>query len=53
MVMPGGWVVMDDYLWPFGDGPRQVGDELLDAWGDEVATAFVSGTALFVQRRPD
>jgi len=53
LVMPGGWVVLDDYLWPFGDGPRVVGDELLEAWGEQAATSFVAGTALFVQRRPD
>jgi hypothetical protein len=52
MVAPGGWVVLDDYQWPFGDGPKIAGDEMLEAWGDEAAAAFVSGTALFVQRRP-
>lgn len=52
MVAAGGWVVLDDYQWPFGDGPRRAGDELLEAWGDEAVAAFVAGTALFVQRRP-
>jgi hypothetical protein len=51
MVARGGWAILDDYQWPFGDGPRIAGDELLSAWGDEVATAFVAGTALFIQRR--
>lgn len=51
LVAPGGWAILDDYQWPFGDGPRIAGDELLAAWGDDVATAFVSGTALFIQRR--
>ena len=51
MVARGGWAILDDYQWPFGDGPRIAGDELLEAWGDDVATAFVSGTALFIQRR--
>lgn len=26
---PGGWLLLDDYVWAFGDGPRRVGDELL------------------------
>jgi hypothetical protein len=51
MVAAGGWAILDDYQWPFGDGPRIAGDELLAAWGDDVATAFASGTALFIQRR--
>jgi hypothetical protein len=51
MIAPGGWAILDDYEWPFGDGVRIAGDELLAAWGDEAAAAFVSGTALFVQRR--
>lgn len=51
-VAPGGWAILDDYQWPFGDGPRIAGDELLAAWGDDVAAAFVAGTALFIQRRP-
>lgn len=28
-VMSGGWILLDDYVWAFGDGPRLVGDELL------------------------
>lgn len=51
MVARGGWAILDDYQWPFGDGPRIAGDELLAAWGEDVATAFVAGTALFIQRR--
>lgn len=51
MIRPGGWAVLDDYEWPFGDGPRIAGDELLAAWGEDAATAFVCGTALFIQRR--
>jgi hypothetical protein len=51
-IRPGGWVVLDDYLWSFGDGPKVVGDRLLEAWGEDAACAFVSGGALFIQRRP-
>jgi len=51
MIAPGGWAILDDYEWPFGDGVKIAGDELLAAWGSDVATSFVSGTALFIQRR--
>lgn len=50
-VRPGGWIVFDDYVWAFGDGPRQVGDAFLAHERDRIATAFVMGTALFVQLR--
>jgi hypothetical protein len=46
---PGGWLVLDDYFWLHGDGPRRVGDEFLAARADDVARAFVCGSALFVQ----
>ncbi|MBF6617767.1 MAG: class I SAM-dependent methyltransferase [Candidimonas sp.] len=29
MVVEGGWLLLDDYVWAFGDGPKRVGDELL------------------------
>ena len=29
LVIRGGWIVIDDYRWPFGDGPRRVGDKYL------------------------
>lgn len=51
LVAPGGWAILDDYQWPFGDGVKIAGDELLEAWSDDVTAAFVAGTALFVQRR--
>ncbi len=47
LVVPGGWIVFDDYRWAFGDGPRLVGDRFLDE--RPVATAFVAGTALFAR----
>ncbi|RTL57737.1 MAG: class I SAM-dependent methyltransferase [Rhodocyclaceae bacterium] len=44
----GGWLLLDDYVWAFGDGPKRVGDELLDSpcWDN----AFVSGDTLFLRR---
>lgn len=48
-VVNGGWIIIDDYIWPFGDGPKRVGDEFLERNRSRVSTAFVMGTALFIQ----
>lgn len=48
-LVAGGWVIIDDYVWPYGDGPKRVGDELLAAHQERIDSAFVMGTALFVQ----
>lgn len=48
-VVNGGWIVFDDYIWPFGDGPKRVGDAYLAAHHDRIAAAFVMGSALFLQ----
>jgi hypothetical protein len=45
---PGGWLVLDDYVWLHGDGPRRVGDELLQRARD-IQRAFVCGKALFIK----
>lgn len=47
LVKKGGWVLLDDYVWAFGDGPRRVGDEILHE--REVRTAFVFGDTLCIQ----
>jgi hypothetical protein len=49
LVARGGWIVIDDYVWPWGDGPQRAGDEFLRDHGGKVACAFVMGTALFIQ----
>jgi hypothetical protein len=51
-VRPGGWIVLDDYVWPFGSGPRGAADELLERQNANVATAFVAGGALFIRIKP-
>lgn len=48
-VKPGGWIIFDDYVWAFGDGPKRVGDAFLASDADRIAFSFVMGTALFVQ----
>jgi cephalosporin hydroxylase len=49
LVMHGGWIVIDDYTWPFGDGPQRVGNEYLAANQPHISTAFVMGGALFIR----
>lgn len=48
-VVAGGWIVVDDYVWPYGDGPQRAGDEFLAQHQDKIDVAFVMGSALFVQ----
>lgn len=47
LVGEGGWVLLDDYVWAFGDGPRRAGDELLASRA--VSAAFVAADTLFVR----
>ncbi len=51
-VRPGGWIVFDDYCWPFGNGPRTAADEFCDEFSESLSAAFVAGGALFIQICP-
>lgn len=53
LVVEGGWMVVDDYRWPYGDGPRTASDEFLQDHFGEFGAAFVMGGALFLQRSPE
>lgn len=48
-VVAGGWIIIDDYIWPYGDGPQRAGDEFLADNFDNIDAAFVMGSALFIQ----
>lgn len=48
-VTAGGWIIIDDYVWPYGDGPQRAGDEYLAQNLHRISSAFVMGTALFMQ----
>ena len=48
-MLPGSWLILDDYIWAHGDGPYRVGNDLLREQGKRIARAFVCGKALFVQ----
>jgi hypothetical protein len=47
-LVPGGWLILDDYVWAHGDGPHRLGDELL-ATRSGIDRAFVAGKALFMR----
>ncbi|WP_417458487.1 class I SAM-dependent methyltransferase [Kordiimonas sp.] len=44
-----GWLVIDDYVHAWGQGPRIVGDAFLTKYSGEIVRSFVSGSALFIQ----
>lgn len=48
-VVENGWVVMDDYIWPYGDGPKRAGDEFKLHYTNKISNSFVMGSALFMQ----
>lgn len=48
-MLPGSWLILDDYVWSHGDGPSRVGNELLQQRLDRIECAFVCGKALFVK----
>ncbi|MCU7883463.1 MAG: class I SAM-dependent methyltransferase [Candidatus Thiodiazotropha sp. (ex Lucinoma annulata)] len=47
-VMPGGWILLDDYVWAFGDGPKRAGDELLASRNFDLA--FSMGDTLYLRK---
>ncbi|MCA3001391.1 MAG: class I SAM-dependent methyltransferase [Rhodocyclaceae bacterium] len=48
-LLPGAWLILDDYIWAHGDGPYRVGNTLLQDRSDAIEQSFVSGKALFVK----
>lgn len=48
-ILDNGWIVLDDYVWAFGDGPRKVGDDFLNKNRDNINQCFYSDSALFIQ----
>ncbi len=50
-MLPGAWLILDDYIWAHGDGPYRAGNELLHDQPGRFERAFVCGKALFVKLR--
>lgn len=51
LVISNGWVVIDDYEWRYGSGPKVAGDKLLDRWNDQISRTFIIGGCLFIQKK--
>ncbi|MBV8679103.1 MAG: class I SAM-dependent methyltransferase [Aquitalea sp.] len=49
-ILPGGWIVFDDYIWPYGNGPQKAGDEFMMENLESIELAFVMGSALFIKK---
>lgn len=49
MLVPGGWLLLDDYVWTYGDGPQRAGDALLHS--ADYDCAFTASDTLFLRRR--
>lgn len=47
-LVPGAWIIFDDYNWPHGNGPRQVADRALAQYAHRVRRCFVAGGAMFM-----
>ena len=48
-LVPGSWLILDDYVWAHGSGPQQAGDAWLSTHLAELDVAFVCGKALFAK----
>ena len=48
-VVSGGWIIFDDYNWPYGDGVTRAADDYLNNNIESIELAFFSGGALFVK----
>lgn len=48
-VVAGGWIVFDDYVWAFGDGPRRVADAFVQANAPRIDVTLAVGAALYVR----
>jgi len=50
LLKPGGWLVVDDYQWAFGDGPKRALDQYLEENFSLYELAFVMGGAMFMRK---
>ena len=51
LVIPGGWIIFDDYNWSYGKGPSTVVDDYLRKNLNMLEIAFFCGGAMFVKRK--
>ncbi len=43
------WIVLDDYIWAYGDGPKIVGDDFLKYNSLNINSSFYTDGTLFIQ----
>lgn len=48
-VVPGGWIVFDDYVWAFGDGPQRVADAFVERHAARIDVTLSVGAALYIR----
>ena len=41
-VVPGGWLVLDDYTWAHGDGPKRASSQVTEAMSEFIACSVLS-----------
>lgn len=49
LLQPGGWLIIDDYCWPFGDGPRRAADAWHRQQREQVDCAFHAFGSLWLR----
>ena len=47
-LLPNGWIIFDDYEWPHGNGPRNIADRAIVAYGSRIRHSFIAGGAMFL-----
>jgi len=47
-LLPGGWIIVDDYHWAFGDGAQRAADAFIAEQAERIYCAFDAGGALFL-----
>ena len=50
LVVPCGWIILDDYTWKAGDGPKVAGDRYLRENMGRISHAFIMGGALAIRK---
>lgn len=50
-LLPGAWMVIDDYHWCYGDGPKLAADEFLQENIHKIEKSYFCGGALFIQMK--
>lgn len=50
-LMPGGWIIFDDYEWSQGKGPCTVAERVKKIWHEKIQRDFIAGGAAFIQMK--